>query len=228
MGATALHQREPGVVSKKGCLMREPSRRITLMKRPKSRSLPSARGKAQLVRQFETFLRRQPTLGLGVYIAAGAVVCGDVTLGDHSSIWYNAVLRGDINRIKVGHHTNVQDTAVLHLADDFSCVLGNYVTVGHSAIVHACTVGNEVLVGMRSIILDGVVIGDQTIIGAGALVTPNTKVPPGSLVLGSPARVARALTRKERTGIKGLAIKYARYAAYCLKHQINVSRPLPT
>jgi carbonic anhydrase/acetyltransferase-like protein (isoleucine patch superfamily) len=197
------------------------------MNRPKPRSAAGAPG-SRLVRQFETFLRRQPRLGQGVYIASGAVVCGDVTLGNHTSIWYNAVLRGDINRIKIGHHTNIQDTAVLHLADDLSCVIGNYVTVGHGAIVHACTVGNEVLVGMRSIILDGVVVGDQTVIGAGALVTQNTKIPPGSLVLGSPARVARRLASKERAGLKALAIKYARYAAYCLKHHINVSQPLAT
>jgi carbonic anhydrase/acetyltransferase-like protein (isoleucine patch superfamily) len=183
---------------------------------------------ARLHRQLDTFLRRQPTLGQGVYIAAGAVVCGDVTLGDHTSIWYNAVLRGDINRIKIGHHTNIQDTAVLHLADDLPCVLGNYVTVGHGAIVHACTVGNEVLVGMRSVILDGVIVGNQTIIGAGALVTQNTKIPPGSLVLGSPARVVRHLSSKERAGIKALAIKYSLYGAYCLKQHINVSRPLAT
>ena len=93
----------------------------------------------KLEQQLEAFLRKKPTLGNGVYIAKGAVVLGDVTMGDHSSIWYNAVARGDINRIVLGHHTNVQDNAVLHLADDFPCILGNYVTVGHSAILHACT-----------------------------------------------------------------------------------------
>src|SRR6267154_4420963 len=134
-----------------------------------------------VVRQLETFLRKQPSLGKEVYIARGAVVVGDVTLGDYSSVWYNAVLRGDINRIVVGHHTNIQDNAVLHLADDFACVVGNYVTVGHSAIVHACTVGDEVLVGMGSTILDGAVIGEQSLIGANALVTQGTKIPPGSL-----------------------------------------------
>src|SRR5260370_35788574 len=91
-----------------------------------------------LTKQLDTFLGKKPSLGKGVYIAKGAVVLGDVTLGDHSSVWCNAVLRGDINRIVIGHHTNIQDNAVLHLADDFPCILGNYVTVGHSAIVHAC------------------------------------------------------------------------------------------
>ena len=130
-----------------------------------------------LVKQLDTFLRKQPTLGQGVYIASRAVVLGDVTLGDYSSVWHNAVLRGDINRIAVGHHSNVQDNAVLHLADDFACIVGNYVTIGHSAIVHACTVGDECLVGMGATILDGAVIGEQSIIGANALVTQHTEVP---------------------------------------------------
>ena len=97
-----------------------------------------------LDRQLDTFLRKQPKLGKNVYIAKTATVVGDVTLGAHASVWYGAVLRGDINRIVVGHHTNVQDNAVLHLADQFPCILGNWVTVGHSAIVHACKVGDEV------------------------------------------------------------------------------------
>src|SRR5450759_545298 len=116
------------------------------------------------VNQLDTFLRKKPKLGKGVYLAKTAVVIGDVTLGAYSSVWYHAVLRGDINRIVVGHHTNIQDHAVLHLADDFPCLLGNHVTVGHSAIVHACQVGNEVLIGMGAIILDGAVIGSQSLI----------------------------------------------------------------
>src|SRR5437016_2775820 len=111
----------------------------------------------KLEKQLNRFLRKRPSLGKGVFIAEGAVVLGDVSLGARSSVWFNAVLRGDINRIVVGHHTNIQDNAVLHLADDYACIVGNYVTVGHSAIVHACTVGDEVLVGMGSTILDGAV-----------------------------------------------------------------------
>src|SRR4051812_5667331 len=114
-----------------------------------------------LEKQFERFLLKRPALGQGVYIAKGAVVLGDVTLGDFSSVWYNAVVRADINRIVIGHHTNIQDSCVLHLADEFPCILGDYVTVGHSAILHACTVGNEVLVGMGAVVLDGAEIGDQ-------------------------------------------------------------------
>ena len=182
----------------------------------------------KLERQFETFLHKKPSLGNGVYIAKGAVVFGDVTMGDHSSIWYNAVARADINRIVIGHHSNIQDNAVLHLADDFPCLLGNYVTVGHSAILHACTVGNEVLVGMRATVLDGAVIGDQCLIGAHALITPGVKIPDGSLVLGSPGKIVRALSPEERAELKTWAEKYVAYSAYCVKRGINVSQPLPT
>jgi len=178
--------------------------------------------------QLDTFLRRKPVLGCDVYIAKGAAVVGDVTIGDHSSIWYNAVLRGDINRILVGHHTNIQDNAMIHLADDFPCLIGNYVTIGHLAIVHACTVGDDVLIGMGATILDGAEIGDQSLIGANSLVTQGTRIPPGSLVLGSPAKVARKLTPAEIVELRNSAEKYVRNAAYCLRHGINVSGPLPS
>ena len=180
----------------------------------------------KLEKQLDTFLRRKPKLGKNVFIAQTAVVIGDVTLGAHSSVWYHAVLRGDINRIVIGHHTNIQDNAVLHLADDFACIIGNYVTVGHSAIVHACTVGDEVLVGMGAVILDGAVVGRQSLIGAKALVTQGMKIPPGSLVLGAPAKVVRKLTREERSGLKHWATKYVANGAYCLKHGISVGGPM--
>jgi carbonic anhydrase/acetyltransferase-like protein (isoleucine patch superfamily) len=175
-----------------------------------------------VARQLDKFLRKKPRLGKNVFIAKNATIIGDVTLGAHSSVWYGAVLRGDINRIVVGHHTNIQDNAVLHLADDFACILGNWVTVGHGAIVHACTVGDEVLVGMGAVILDGAVIGRQSLIGARALVTQGTKIPPGSLVLGVPAKVVRPLSKAERAGLKWWAQKYVDNTAYCLKHKINV------
>jgi len=180
----------------------------------------------KLAPQLDTFLRRQPKLGKGVYLASTAIVLGDVTLGAQASIWYGAVLRGDINRIVVGHHSNVQDNAVLHLADKFPCILGNWVTVGHSAVVHACTVGDECLVGMGAVILDGAAIGKQSIIGAKALVTQGMIIPPGSLVLGAPAKVVRKLTMEERADLKGWAQKYVDNGAYCLKHGLNVGQPL--
>src|SRR3954470_9965976 len=173
--------------------------------------------------RLNTYLGKKPQIGKGVYIARGAVVIGDVTLGDHSSVWYNAVLRGDINRIEVGHHTNIQDNAVLHLADDFPCVLGNYVTIGHSAVVHACRVEDEVLIGMGAVILDGAIIGRQSIVGAKALVTQGAQIPAGSLVLGAPAKVVRALTQEERAGLKAWAQKYVENSDYCLKNEARLS-----
>src|SRR5678815_314376 len=156
-----------------------------------------------LDKRLNKALLAQPKFGPGVYMAPGAVVLGDVTLGRSASIWCNAVLRGDLNRIVVGHHSNIQDNCVLHMADHVPCLVGNYVTVGHSAILHACTVEDEVLVGMGSTILDGAHIGKQCLVGARALVTPRTKIPPGSLVLGSPATVVRPLTKAERCRLKG-------------------------
>src|SRR5436189_1793545 len=170
----------------------------------------------EVEKQLDTFLQKQPRLGAGTYVATGAVVIGDVTLGDNASVWYNAVVRGDINRIVVGEGSNIQDNAVLHLADDFPCILGKFVTVGHSAIVHACTVGDECLIGMGAIILDGAEIGDQCLIGAKSLVTQFMKIPPGSLVLGSPGKIVKTLTPEERADLKYWATKYVDNAAYCL------------
>jgi len=178
--------------------------------------------------QLDRFLRRQPVLGEGVYLARTAVVVGDVTIGDHSSVWYHAVLRGDINYIKVGAYSNIQDGAVIHLADEYPCEIGDWVTVGHSAVVHACKVGDECLIGMNSTILDGAEIGAQSIVGANALVTQDTKIPEGSLVLGSPAKAVRALSSDERAGLRTWAQKYVDNAAYCLRHKLNVGGALST
>lgn len=179
-----------------------------------------------LEKQLNTFLGKAPALGENVYIARGAVVFGDVAIGEHSSIWYNSVVRGDINRIVVGHHTNIQDLSMLHVADEWPCLVGSWVTIGHSAVIHACTVGDETLVGMGAVILDGAVVGDQCLVGAKALVTQGMKIPPGSLVLGAPAKIVRALTTEERGQLKYWAQKYVGNAAYCLKHRINLGGPL--
>lgn len=161
-----------------------------------------------LAARLQRYLGREPRVGRRVWIAPGAHVIGDVQLGDDSSVWFNAVLRADIQSIRVGQGTNIQDNSVLHLADDYPCVLQDYVTVGHAAVVHACTVGSEALVGMGAVVMDGAVIGPRCIIGAGALVPMGMQVPEGSLVLGRPGRVVRALTRAEKAGIKRLALKY--------------------
>ena len=136
-----------------------------------------------------------------------------MTVGARSSIWFGAVLRGDINRIIIGQHTNIQDQSVCHVADDLGCVVGDYVTVGHRVVLHACTIGDEVLVGMGAIVMDGVVVGEQSIIGAGALLTHGLQVPPGSLVYGAPAKIISQLSAKERGQIRTWAEKYCRVAA---------------
>jgi len=157
-------------------------------------------------------LIKGPSIPSSAFVAAGAQLDGEVFLGERASVWFNAVLRGDIAPVFVGEATNIQDVAVLHTADDLPCRIGNLCTIGHSAIVHACTIGDECLIGMGAIILDESVIGPQCIIGAGALVTQRTKIPEGSLVYGSPARVIRALSHEERNGIRRWADRYVELA----------------
>lgn len=162
---------------------------------------------------------KTPVLGAGVFVAPTAVLVGDVTVGEHSSVWFGAVLRGDLNRISIGRCTNIQDNCVLHITDVLPCVIGDYVTVGHGAIVHGCSIGNEVLIGMGAVILDGAVIEDQCIIGAGAVVTPGTRIPSGSLAVGTPAKVIRSLDPEERARFKQWAEEYVRLAeAYRQAH----------
>lgn len=157
------------------------------------------------IESYEQFL---PEIHPSAFVAASADVIGRVTLHEESSVWYQTTLRGDINEIVVGPRSNIQDNAVVHLADDFGCHVGELVTVGHAAIIHACTLKNEVLVGMGAIVLDGAVIGERSIIGAGALVTGGTVVPPGSLVLGTPGKVVRTLSKSEQAEVKTWAEKY--------------------
>ena len=157
-------------------------------------------------------LGRQPQTAEAAFIAPNATVLGDVTLGPRSSVWYGCVLRGDINAIEIGEGTNVQDLTMVHLADDHGVKVGRHCTIGHSAIIHACTVGDECLIGMGATILDGAKIGDRCIVGANALVTQGFVAPPGSMVLGSPAKVVRALTEKEAAGLRYWAEKYIKVA----------------
>jgi carbonic anhydrase/acetyltransferase-like protein (isoleucine patch superfamily) len=130
-------------------------------------------------------------------ILPGAVLTGEVTIGEKSSVWYYAVLRGDLAPVIVGNRTNIQEQAVLHVDVNVPVVLGDDVTVGHGAILHGCTVGDGTLIGMGAVVLNGAVIGKNCIIGAGALVTQGKQIPDGSLVVGSPARIVRTLTDKE-------------------------------
>lgn len=149
-----------------------------------------------------------PQAPCSVFIAPGATLIGAVTLGEECSVWYGSVIRADINRITLGAQSNVQDGCVLHVADSYACEIGQRVTLGHRAVVHACRVEDEVLVGMSATILDGAVIGARSIIGAGAVVPKGMVVPPGSLVLGTPGRVVRSLSVEEQGQNGRLALKY--------------------
>ena len=127
----------------------------------------------------------------------GAVIVGDVTVGENCSIWYNAVIRADEDAIVIGDESNVQDNAVLHVTTGLPLTIGKGVTVGHGAILHSCTVGDNSLIGMGATVLDGAVVGRDCIVAAGALVTPRTVIPDGSMVMGAPAKVKRELTPEE-------------------------------
>ncbi len=162
---------------------------------------------------IERYEGSTPQIDPTAYIAASADLIGRVSVAEEGSVWYNATVRGDINEIVIGPRSNVQDNAVLHVSEDLGTYLGEWVTVGHSAILHACTVKDEVLVGMGAIVLDGVVIGERSIIGAGALVTGGTIIPPGSLVIGSPAKVVRTLSLDEQAKVKVWAEKYVAQTA---------------
>lgn len=166
-----------------------------------------------LAERLARHLAKTPDVARASFVASTASVMGDVTLGPESSVFYGAVLRGDIARIVVGAGSNIQDNAVVHLADDLDAVIGDWVTVGHSAIVHACTIGDECLIGMGATVLDGAVVGARSIVGAGAVVTPRMVIPPGSMVLGTPAKVVRALTPEEQGRLKEWAVKYVTVSA---------------
>ncbi len=149
-----------------------------------------------------------PTLGPRVFVAPDATLVGDVMLGEDASVFFQCVLRADINAIRVGARTNIQDHTTVHLASNLPTVLGDDVSVGHRCILHACTLGNRVLVGMGSILMDGAVIGEESIVGAGSLVPKGREFPAGSLILGSPAKLVRELSIGERESIAALARKY--------------------
>lgn len=140
---------------------------------------------------------KRPVIGERVFLAEGARLIGDVTIGNDSSVFYNAVLRADLASIVVGERTNIQDNVTVHLSLDEGVVIGNEVTVGHNAVLHACTIDDNVLIGMGAIVMDGAHIKKNCIVGAGAIVTQGKEFPEGSLILGSPAHVARELTEDE-------------------------------
>jgi gamma-carbonic anhydrase len=162
---------------------------------------------------IRTFQGIKPTVPTSCFIEDTGVVIGDVVMGENCSVWFHAVIRGDVNYIRIGNRTNVQDLCMLHVTHDtHPLLIGNDVTVGHSVVLHGCTIKDRVLVGMGAIIMDGAVIGEDSVVGAGALVVEGTVVPPKSVILGSPARIRRSVTDEELAWIKESAENYVRYA----------------
>ena len=157
--------------------------------------------------------KQTPDIHSTVFVAKSADIIGQVTLKEHSSVWFNAVIRGDCAHIEVGARSNIQDGAVLHADPGTPCIIGADVTVGHNAMVHGCTIGEGSLVGINAVVLDGAVVGKNCLIGAGALVTGGTQIPDNSLVLGAPAKVKATLTEEQITAMRGGAKHYVRNAA---------------
>jgi carbonic anhydrase/acetyltransferase-like protein (isoleucine patch superfamily) len=151
-------------------------------------------------------------IGTGHFVAEGVRLIGDVQMHTYSSIWFNAVLRADNASIRIGAYSNVQDGAVIHTDADFPVHVGDYVTIGHQAIIHGCTIEHHVLVGMGAIIMDGAHIGSHSLIAAGALVPEGVNIPPYSLVVGMPAKVRRSLTEEEQAKIQTSALHYSELA----------------
>jgi carbonic anhydrase/acetyltransferase-like protein (isoleucine patch superfamily) len=155
------------------------------------------------------FAGKTPVLHPGVFLAPTSVVVGDVELGEDASVWFQTVVRGDVHRIRVGRRTNLQDLVVVHVTYRTGpTTIGDDVTVGHGAIVHAATIGDRCLIGMRAVVLDGARVGDDCIVGAGALVPPGMELPPGSVALGVPAKIVRTTTEADRRMILELGRRY--------------------
>jgi len=157
---------------------------------------------------------KAPRLAASAFLAEGSVVVGDVEIGEGSSVWFGTIVRGDVNHVRIGARTNVQDMTVVHVTSRTNpTVIGDDVTIGHRAVLHGCTVKDRCLVGIGAIVLDGAVVGPDAMVGAGALVPPGMVVPPGTLVLGAPAKVKRQLTAEEIAFFRTSAANYAGYAA---------------
>ncbi|WP_309387847.1 gamma carbonic anhydrase family protein [Cerasicoccus frondis] len=166
-----------------------------------------------LEERFAKYLDQTPNIHADAYVSPHATVIGDVTLKAQSSVWPGAVLRGDINSIVIGEGSNVQDCSVVHLADDYGVVVGDYVTIGHLAMVHACSIGDECLIGMSSTILDGAEIGPNCVVGAKALVTKGFVAPEGSVIMGVPGKIVKVMKPDEMAKLKAWAEKYVKVSA---------------
>ena len=163
---------------------------------------------------IRSYRGRTPKIHASAYIDPDAVIIGDVTIGEDSSVWPGVVIRGDVNWIRIGARTNIQDGSVLHvMMDTHPLKLGDAVTIGHGVILHGCTIESRVLIGMGSVLLNGAKIGTGSIVAAGTLVPEGTVVPPGSLFMGHPGKFRRALTPEDQASIEAYAARYIQYAA---------------
>lgn len=153
-----------------------------------------------MIKSFQT---HEPKIHETAFIAEDAVVIGDVRIGEQSSVWYGSVLRGDVNYIRIGARTNIQDSSVIHVSSrTHPTVLEDEITVGHRVVLHGCYIEKRCLIGIGAIVLDGARVGSDSLVAAGSLVTPDTKIPPRSLVMGAPAKVKRELTDEEIENLK--------------------------
>ncbi len=169
-----------------------------------------------------------PKIHETVFLAENAVVIGDVEIGEDSSLWYGVVVRGDVNYIRIGKRTNVQDNSVVHVTHDtHPTIIGDDVTIGHRVVVHGCTIGNKVLIGMGAIVMDGVILEDYVLVGAGALITPNKRIPSGVLVAGVPAKIVRELKPQEIALIEESAANYVKYKNTYIHNALQNSPILP-
>jgi carbonic anhydrase/acetyltransferase-like protein (isoleucine patch superfamily) len=171
-----------------------------------------------------TLGRRRPDLAVGTFVAPNATVVGDVALGPDANVWFGAVLRGDVERLVIGRGTNIQDNCVVHSDPGAPLTLGEYVTVGHAAILHGCTIGDNSLIGTAATILNHARIGANSIVGANSLVTEGKNFPDGVLIIGSPARVARTLTAEE---IARLPMSAQRYVERARAYRTELSEAQP-
>ena len=163
-----------------------------------------------------------PRIDPSVFVAANACVIGDVEIGENSSVWFNVLVRGDVNYIRIGRGSNIQDSSVVHVTSDtHPTFIGNNVSVGHSVTLHGCKVQDDCLIGIGSILLDGVDVGSSSLVAAGSLLAPGTKIPSNSLVMGRPAKVKRMLTEAEKANMHSIAERYIQYRE---DYRVNVQR----
>ena len=168
-----------------------------------------------LIKKVKGFL---PEFGKNIYLSENATIIGDVKIGDNCSIWFNAVVRGDVNSIKIGNKVNIQDGAIVHCTyKTASTIIGNNVSIGHNAIVHGCRIKDNVLIGMGSIVMDGAILESNTIIAAGSIILPGTHVESGSIYAGVPAKKVKGLNEEQKNKlIKGIADNYQIYSSWYL------------